>query len=160
MLRIDIIAVGRLKEDYLVKGAAEYQKRLSPYAKVNVSEVADEPIPPRPSPGEIRKILAVEGGRILAYIKEGAFLIALDPKGVSYSSEEMAVELLKPANAGVSKIAFVIGGSLGLDEKILARASLRLSFSKLTFPHQLFRVMLLEQLYRWLRISRNEPYHL
>ena len=160
MLHITILAVGRLKEDYLVKGTGEYLKRLSPYAKVNLVEVADERIPDRPAPSDIERVKDTEGKRILSRVKEGAFLIALDSKGALYSSEEMAAELQKLAAAGKSNLTFVIGGSLGLSDHVLKRADLRLSFSKFTFPHQLFRLILTEQIYRWIKITRGEPYHL
>ena len=160
MLHITIIAVGRLKDDYLVKGAGEYLKRISPYAKVNIEEIADERIPERPNLSEIERVKEIEGNRILSRLKESAFLIALESKGASYSSEEMAAELQKLTTAGKSRITYVIGGSLGLSERILRRADMCLSFSGFTFPHQLFRLILLEQIYRWFKINRGEPYHL
>lgn len=159
MLHITVLAVGRLKEDYLVKGAGEYLKRLTPYAKISIEEIADERIPDRPVESDRERVKDVEGKRILSRLKESAFLVALDAKGASFSSEEMAAELQKLVTAGNSRITFVIGGSLGLSEKILRRADMRLSFSRFTFPHQLFRLILLEQLYRWLKINRGEPYH-
>ena len=160
MLHITILAVGRVRDDYLVRGTGEYLKRLSPYAKVTLEEVADERIPDRPSQSEKEKVKDVEGQRILNRIKESAFLIALDSKGASYSSEEMAAELQKLVVAGKSSITFIIGGSLGLSDFVLSRADMRLSFSRFTFPHQLFRLILTEQLYRWFKIARGEPYHL
>ena len=160
MLHITILAVGRLKEAYLVQGTGEYLKRLAPYAKVSLEEVADERIPERPSLAAREKVKEVEGQRLLSRVKESAFLIALDPKGVSYSSEAMAAKLEQLVVAGQSHLVFAIGGSLGLCDRVLQRADLQLSFSSLTFPHQLFRLILTEQLYRWFKIARNEPYHL
>lgn len=159
MRHIAILAVGRLKEKYLTLGVGEYLKRLSPYAKVELSEVEDESFPDNPSPAERQKVREKEGMRLLNCLRPGTFLVALDEKGVSRSSEEMAGLLNELALAGRSDLTFVIGGSLGLSPKIVQRADLRLSFSKLTFPHQLFRLILFEQLYRWLKISRGEPYH-
>ena len=159
MLRITVLAVGRLKDDYLVTGTGEYLKRLSPYAKVSLDEVADERIPHHLSRSDMEKIKDTEGKRIHSRLKESAYLIALDSKGASYSSEEMAVELQKQAVAGKSHITFVIGGTLGLSDSVLRRADLCLSFSRFTFPHQMFRLILLEQIYRWFRIARGEPYH-
>jgi len=159
MLHISIITVGRLKESYLVQGTKEYLKRLSQYAKVSLVEVEDERIPDRASHQEWQKVRLAEEKRILSCLKEGTYLIALDARGVIYSSEEMADKIHKIALTGKSHISFVIGGSLGLSENTLQRADLRLSFSRLTFPHQLFRLILLEQIYRWFKIERGEPYH-
>jgi len=159
MLHITILAVGRLKEDYLISGTGEYLKRLSSYAKISVEELVDERIPERPVLSDMELVKDNEGKRILSRLKKSTFVIALDSEGVSYSSEEMAVELQKQVVSGNSHITFVIGGSLGLSEKILRRADLCISFSRFTFPHQLFRLILLEQIYRWFKIDRREPYH-
>ncbi|MCG9968337.1 23S rRNA (pseudouridine(1915)-N(3))-methyltransferase RlmH [Pelotomaculum terephthalicicum JT] len=159
MQHIAILAVGRLKEKYLTVGVGEYLKRVSPYAKVALYEVEDEGIPDNPSPDARRKVREKEGARLLNHLRPGTFLVALDKNGESRSSEEMAALLDELALAGRNDLTFVIGGSLGLSPEIVRRADLRLSFSQLTFPHQLFRLILLEQLYRWFKISRSEPYH-
>ncbi|MDF9407020.1 23S rRNA (pseudouridine(1915)-N(3))-methyltransferase RlmH [Pelotomaculum isophthalicicum JI] len=159
MRHIAILTVGRLKEQYLTAGVGEYLKRLTPYAKVELSQVEDESFPDNPSTAERQKVREKEGMRLLNRLRPGTFLVALDEKGVSRSSEEMAGLLNELALAGRNDLTFVIGGSLGLSPNIIQRSDLLLSFSKLTFPHQLFRLILLEQLYRWFKISRGEPYH-
>lgn len=159
MYHITILSVGRLKEKYLVAGVAEYLKRLSAYARVNVVEVEDEGFADTlPSAGR-EKVKEKEGERLLGRLRPGTLLIALDVKGKMHSSEEMAEVLNKLALEGKGDITFAIGGSLGLHQKVLERAGLRLSFSKMTFPHQLMRLILLEQLFRWFKIARGEPYH-
>lgn len=159
MLHIVILAVGRLKEKYLADGVKEYLKRLSPYARVELCEVADDPIPEHSLTAACHNVQEREGARLLSRLRPGTFLVVLDEKGVSRSSEEMAALLDKLAVIGRSEVTFLIGGSLGLSAKVVQRADLCLSFSKLTFPHQMFRLIMLEQLYRWFKISRGEPYH-
>jgi len=159
MLHITILAVGKLKEDYLIRGAREYLKRLSSYAKISLVEIADERVPERLTERERQRILENEEQRILRHLREDAYIIALDIQGAAFSSEEMAAKISQVVLTGKSHLFFIIGGSLGLSEKILLKAHLRLSFSNLTFPHQLFRLILLEQIYRWFRIERGEPYH-
>jgi 23S rRNA (pseudouridine1915-N3)-methyltransferase len=159
MFHITILAVGRLKEKYLAYGAAEYLKRLSAYAKIGIVEVEDEGFPENLSAAGQEKVKEKEGERLLSRLRPGAFLIALDGKGKMRSSEEMAEALNKLALEGKGDIAFAIGGTLGLSQKVLERADWRLSFSKMTFPHQLMRVILLEQIFRWFKIARGEPYH-
>ncbi|MFX4262995.1 23S rRNA (pseudouridine(1915)-N(3))-methyltransferase RlmH [Pelotomaculum propionicicum] len=159
MYHISILAVGRLKEKYLAEGAAEYLKRLTPYARVEIEEVSDENCPDNLSPAECEKVKEKEGERLLKRLRRDTYLIALDLRGRMCSSEEMARVLEKLALEGKGDITFVIGGSLGLSKAVLERAGLRLSFSNLTFPHQLMRVILLEQIFRWFKIARGEPYH-
>jgi len=159
MRHITILAVGRLKENYLITGVGEYLKRLSPFAKVELFEVEDESFPDNLSLAGRQKVKEKEGARLLNRLRPGTFLVALDEKGEMRSSEEMAGLLNQLALAGRSDLTLVIGGSLGLSPKVIQRADMLLSFSKLTFPHQLFRLLLLEQLYRWFKISRGEPYH-
>lgn len=158
-MNISIIAVGKLKEKYLKQGIAEYTKRLSAYAKIEIIELADEKAPEQLSEGEMLQIKQKEGDRILAKLTPDTYVIALAIEGVSWSSEQLAKELDKLATYGKSKIAFVIGGSLGLSDEVLKRADAKLSFSKMTFPHQLMRLILVEQVYRSFRINRGEPYH-
>lgn len=158
-MNISIITVGKLKEKYLKQGIDEYLKRLSAYAKVEVVEVIDEKAPEQLSELEMVQVKQKEGERILAKISQDSYVIALAIQGKMQSSEELADTLDKLATYGKSKIAFVIGGSLGLSDEVLTRADDKLSFSRMTFPHQLMRLILVEQIYRAFRINRNEPYH-
>lgn len=159
MYHISILAVGRLKEKYLAEGAAEYLKRLASYARVEIVEVSDENCPDKLSPAECEKVKGKEGDRLLKRLRRDTYLVALDLRGRLYTSEEMADVLGKLALEGKGDITFVIGGSLGLSKAVLEKADLRLSFSRLTFPHQLMRVILLEQIFRWFKIARGELYH-
>ncbi|MGG3561521.1 23S rRNA (pseudouridine(1915)-N(3))-methyltransferase RlmH [Neobacillus rhizosphaerae] len=158
-MNISIVTVGKLKEKYLKLGIEEYVKRLSAYAKIDVVEVADEKAPEELSGLEMVQVKQKEGERILAKISADTYVIALAIQGKLQSSEELADTLDKLATYGKSKIAFVIGGSLGLSEEVLKRSNEQLSFSRMTFPHQLMRLILVEQIYRAFRINRNEPYH-
>ncbi|MGA5689589.1 23S rRNA (pseudouridine(1915)-N(3))-methyltransferase RlmH [Cytobacillus pseudoceanisediminis] len=158
-MNISIITVGKLKEKYLKQGIDEYLKRLSAYAKMDIIEVPDEKAPEEISETEMIQVKQKEGERILAKIHPDAHVIALAIEGKMKSSEELADNLDKLATYGKSKIAFVIGGSLGLSQEVLQRADDKLSFSKMTFPHQLMKLILLEQVYRAFRINRGEPYH-
>ncbi|AZU64754.1 23S rRNA (pseudouridine(1915)-N(3))-methyltransferase RlmH [Neobacillus mesonae] len=158
-MNISIITVGKLKEKYLKLGIEEYVKRLSAYAKVEIIEVADEKAPEELSELEMLQVKQKEGERILAKISADTYVIALAIQGKMQSSEELADTLDKLATYGKSKIAFVIGGSLGLSDEVLQRSNEKLSFSRMTFPHQLMRLILVEQVYRAYRINRGEPYH-
>lgn len=158
-MNISIVTVGKLKEKYLRQGIDEYLKRLSSYAKVGIIEVADEKAPEELSSLEMEQVKQKEGERILAKISRDTYIIALAINGEIKSSEELADTLDKLATYGKSKIAFIIGGSLGLSDDVLKRANEKLSFSKMTFPHQLMRLILVEQVYRAFRINRGEPYH-
>jgi 23S rRNA (pseudouridine1915-N3)-methyltransferase len=158
-VNILIVTVGKLKEKYLKQGIEEYLKRLGSYAKVEVIEVPDEKAPEELSETEMIQVKQKEGERILGKIGPDTYVIALAINGKLKSSEELADSLDKLATYGKSKIAFVIGGSLGLSDEVLKRADEQLSFSKMTFPHQLMRLILVEQIYRAYRINRGEPYH-
>ncbi|MEN8702388.1 23S rRNA (pseudouridine(1915)-N(3))-methyltransferase RlmH [Bacillus infantis] len=158
-MNISIITVGKLKEKYLKQGIDEYLKRLSAYAKMDIIEVPDEKAPEELSDIEMIQVKQKEGERILAKIHPDAHVIVLAIEGKMKSSEELADTIDKLATYGKSKIAFVIGGSLGLSQEVLQRADEKLSFSKMTFPHQLMKLVLLEQVYRAFRINRGEPYH-
>jgi 23S rRNA (pseudouridine1915-N3)-methyltransferase len=158
-VNISIVTVGKLKEKYLKQGIEEYLKRLGSYAKVDVVEVPDEKAPEELSGTEMSQVKQKEGERILAKIGQDTYVIALAINGKLKSSEELADTLDKLATYGKSKIAFVIGGSLGLSDEVLKRSDEQLSFSKMTFPHQLMRLILVEQIYRAFRINRGEPYH-
>lgn len=158
-MHISIISVGKLKEKYLKQGIAEYVKRLSAYTKIKIIEVPDEKAPESLSEREMTLVKQKEGKRILTKIKPDDYVIALAIEGKMKTSEQLAADLDKLATYGKSNICFVIGGSLGLSEEVLQRANEQLSFSPLTFPHQLMRLILLEQLYRAFKINRGEPYH-
>ena len=158
-MNIDIICVGKLKEKYFRDAIEEYSKRLSRYCKLNIIEVNDEKTPDGQSEALDEKIKDLEGDRILKAIKEGTYVCALELKGKMLSSVEMADFIDKLPTYGHSNITFIIGGSLGLSKNVLDRADYKLCFSKMTFPHQLMRVILLEQIYRSFRIINNEPYH-
>ena len=148
-----------MKEKYLKLGIAEFEKRLRPYAKVSIVEVADEKAPEQLSPVEMERVKEKEAERLLAKIGATEHVIALDLGGQMMTSEQLAERLDSLATYGKSKVTFVIGGSLGLHERMLQRADESLSFSKMTFPHQLMKLILLEQVYRAFRINHNEPYH-
>ncbi|WP_065409488.1 23S rRNA (pseudouridine(1915)-N(3))-methyltransferase RlmH [Pseudobacillus wudalianchiensis] len=158
-MNITIVTVGKLKEKYLKQGIAEYVKRLSAYAKIDIIEVADEKAPEELSITEMEQVKQKESERILAKISPDTHVIALAIEGKMKTSEELAKNLDQLATYGKSKIAFIIGGSLGLHEGVMKRANDTLSFSKMTFPHQLMRLILVEQIYRSFRINRGEPYH-
>jgi 23S rRNA (pseudouridine1915-N3)-methyltransferase len=156
---IQIATIGKLKEKYLVQGIAEYAKRLGPYVKLQLTEVPDEKAPETMSAAEEAQVRDREGERLLAQIKEGAHVIALALDGELWSSEDLADQLNKLATYGKSHVAFVIGGSTGLSPAVLRRAQQKLSFGRMTLPHQLMRLVLIEQVYRAVKINRGEPYH-
>ncbi len=158
-MHISILAVGRLKERYLAEARQEYMKRLRSYAKVAITEVADEGYAEGISAAREAEVKEKEAQRLQKYIKHGTYTIVLDREGRQLSSEELAGLLDSLALQGKSDVTFLIGGSLGLSREILNQAEYRLSFSKLTFPHQLMRVILLEQIYRAFKIIKGEPYH-
>ena len=158
-MRITLLTVGRIKERYLEEAIREYAKRLGRYCRLTIAEVPDETTPVGAGEALERQIKEKEGQRLLARIKDGDFVIALAIEGRMLSSEELAARLERLGVDGVSHIVFVIGGSLGLSEAVLRRADFSLSFSRMTFPHQLMRVVLLEQIYRSFRINAGEPYH-
>lgn len=159
LLKFQIITVGKLKEKYLKDGINEYLKRLQRYATVEIIEVADEQTPDNASDAEELQIKAKEAQRIQKYIKDDTYLIALAIEGKMFTSKQLADKIEQLGIGGRSHITMVIGGSLGLDDSILKQADLLLSFSKMTFPHQLMRLILVEQLYRSYRIIKGEPYH-
>ena len=158
-MTITILCVGKIKERYLADAVSEYVKRLSRHAKVEIIEVRDEPTKEEPSEREREQIVTVEGERLLARMKKQDFVTALVIGGTKLDSEGFAGLLERQMNRGASRICFVIGGSLGLSREVQERAKLCLSFSDMTFPHQLMRVILLEQIYRGFKIIRHEPYH-
>lgn len=158
-MHISILAVGRLKEKYLVDALQEYLKRLRAYARVEIKEVADQGYNEGISAALEEEVKKKEALRLEKHIKQDTFLVALDREGEELTSGELADWLNSLALRGKSHVTFLIGGSLGLTREIQARADRRLSFSRLTFPHQLMRVLLLEQIYRSFKIIKGEPYH-
>ena len=158
-MKISILVVGKIKEIYLREAIGEYSKRLSRYCKLDIIEVPDEKSPDNASSAMEDTIREKEGERLLNYIKEDAYVVTLEIKGNELTSERFAKKIEKLGVSGTSHIQFVIGGSIGLGKNILAKSDYSLCFSKMTFPHQLMRVILLEQLYRGYRIINREPYH-
>ena len=158
-MKVTIICVGKLKEKYWRDAIAEYSKRLSRYMKLDIIELADEKAPETMSPAQEAEVKDKEGQRILKNVKDDAFVVALAVEGKMLSSEELADFMAKKGVSGVSHMVFIIGGSLGLSPAVMQRADYALSFSRMTFPHQIMRVVLLEQIYRSERIHRNQPYH-
>lgn len=158
-MNITIVSVGKLKEKYLKMGIDEYVKRLGGYAKIDLIEVADEKAPEQLSDAEMEIVKKKEGERILAKISTDTYVIALAINGKMKTSEQMASDLESLMTYGKSKIAFVIGGSLGLHEDVLKRADEQQSFGQMTLPHQLMKLVLVEQVYRSFRIMKGEPYH-
>lgn len=158
-MKIRVISVGKLKEKYLVDGIKEYAKRLQAYTKLEFVELQDESIPDKSSEALNETIKNKEGVKILQRIKDGEYVIVLDVKGKMIDSLELSKHIEQCMNTGKSTITFVIGGSLGHGKEILNRADYALSFSKMTFPHQLMKLILMEQIYRSFKIIKNESYH-
>jgi len=158
-MNITIVSVGKIKEKYLEDAISEYKKRLSRYTKLNIIEIPDEKTPENPSDVEKSKILDKEAEGILKNLKEDSYVITLEILGKELTSEELAKNMNDLSISGKNNVVFVIGGSLGLSKKVSEKSDFKLSFSKMTFPHQLMRVILLEQIYRSFRIIKGEPYH-
>ena len=158
-MNINIVCVGKLKERYWTDAVTEYLKRLSRYCRMEIVELKEARLPDHASPAEEEQVKTVEGESILRSLSADSYVIALDVKGKQLSSEQLSEKIENLALEGRSTVDFIIGGSLGLSEAVRKRADFRLSFSAMTFPHQMMRVILLEQIYRAFNISRNEPYH-
>ena len=158
MLSINIICIGKIKEKFFKDAIDEYSKRLSKYCKLNILELPDEKVPDKTNPSIEAEIKSKECDNIIKHIKKDSYVICLDLKGKEFSSEELSKEI-ENISMQSSQITFVIGGSLGLTEKILNLADKKICFSKMTFPHQLIRIFLLEQLFRSFKISNSETYH-
>ncbi len=158
-MQIKIIAVGKLKEKYLVQGIKEYMKRLGGYTKIELIEVADEKAPENLSSAQMQQVKDKEGERILAKIKEQDYVFALAIEGENPTSEAFAKQMAQLMVQGKSNFVFVIGGSLGLSTAVMKRSNAAISFGKMTYPHQLMRLILVEQIYRAFRINHGEPYH-
>lgn len=158
-MEIRVLSVGKIKEKYLTEGIQEYAKRLGRYCRLTFCQVADEKTPDKASDALNEQIKLTEGQRLMKHIREQDYVIALALDGKMLDSVELSQKLGQLGLEGKSSVAFVIGGSLGLGDQVLRRANFRLSFSKMTFPHQLMQMILLEQIYRGYRILNNEPYH-
>ena len=158
-MKITILCVGKIKEGYFRDGIAEYVKRLSRYATTEIVEVQDEKTPDGASLAEEKQILATEGARLMKHLSDDAYKIALCIDGKKMDSVAFSAKIEQIKTAGFSHIQFLIGGSLGLANEVVKKPDFRLSFSDMTFPHQLMRLILSEQIYRAFRIANNEPYH-
>ena len=158
-MKISIVAAGKLKEKYLTEGIKEFLKRLTPFANVNIIEINEEKMKDNPSEAEKQQVLAQEGQRLLKQVTEGSYLIVLDVYGKNLSSEELAAKIDSLALNGKSHITFLIGGAFGLSQEVRQAADLLLSFSNMTFTHQMVRLLLVEQIYRAFKINRGEKYH-
>ena len=158
-MKIKVVTVGKLKEKYLKDGISEYSKRISRFAKLEMIELADEKTPDRASKSENQKILEIEGQRILSKVGDRDFVIVLAIEGKTFSSEEFSKHLEEASIKGFSTLTFIIGGSLGLAQDVKKRSNLSVSFGRLTLPHQLMRLVLVEQIYRAFTIQQGSPYH-
>lgn len=158
-MRVTIVCAGKLKEKYLTQGIAEYEKRLAPFCSLEIREIHEERMPAEPSEAEKAQVLAREGERLLRQVPQGSYLFVLDVFGDEMSSEEFSAQLDRLALQGKSSLTFLIGGAFGLSEAVRAAADRRLSFSRFTFTHQMVRLLLVEQIYRAMKISRGEKYH-
>ena len=158
-MNIQIICIGKLKEKYWTDAIKEYSKRLSRFCSLEITELKESLLPANASPADEEKVKLEEGREILKAIKDGTYVITLEIKGKALTSEELAAKIDDLGITGRSSVAFVIGGSLGLSPEVSQRADFKLSFSRMTFPHQMMRVILLEQIYRSFKINRHEAYH-
>ena len=158
-MKVRIICIGKLKEKYWTAAAAEYSKRISGYANIEIVELKESKLPANPSPTDEDAVLIREGQNILGRIKENDYVIAMEVEGEQLDSVELAKKIQCTFDTKSSTVDFIIGGSLGLSDKVKKRANYVLSFSKLTFPHQMARIMLLEQIYRAFKINSGETYH-
>lgn len=158
-MKVEVIAVGKVREKYIKIGIAEFKKRLQPYCTLALTDVRDEHAPDSLSKKELEQVKRIEGERILQRVHPNAHVIALDVKGTQRSSEQLAKQMEQISFQGKNNITFIIGGANGLSKEVLKRANETLSFSKMTFPHQLMKLILLEQVYRSFKIQRGEPYH-
>ena len=158
-MKIKVVTVGKLKEKYLKDVISEYSKRISRFAKLEMIELADEKTPDKASESENQKILEIEGQRILSKVGDRDFVIVLAIEGKTFSSEEFSKQLEEASIKGFSTLTFIIGGSLGLAQDVKNRANLSVSFGRLTLPHQLMRLVLVEQIYRAFTIQQGSPYH-
>lgn len=159
MVHINIICVGKLKETYLKQAVEEYSKRLKKYCELNIVEISDEQLPSKINDSIIEQVKEKECKKIMENIRNDSYVIPLDLRGKQYTSEDFSNKIENIQTQGYSNITFIIGGTLGLTNEVLSRANESICFSKMTFPHQLIRVFLLEQIFRGFKISKNETYH-
>jgi len=159
-MHIQIVCVGKIKEKYLADGIAEFTKRLTPFCRLIITELGEEKMPDNPSPAEKEKTISKEGERIIKALRPASYVIVLDVVGQALSSEALAHKFSELALAGKSELTFVIGGAFGLSDAVRRAADERISFSKMTFTHQMIRLLLVEQVYRAYKINRGEKYHL
>lgn len=158
-MNIKIICLGKIKERYLQEGIKEYSKRISKYSNIEIIELQDESIPESPSQKEIENIKRIESEKIQKYIKKTDYTVALDQYGKQYTSEELSANIQNILLNGYNTINFIIGGTVGIDQNFIKACNEKISFSKLTFPHQLVRLFLVEQIFRCFKIANNEKYH-
>ena len=158
-MKITIVCAGKLRERYLTAGITEYKKRLTSFTQFEIREIHEEKMPENPSEAEKQQVLAREGERLLKQVPDGSYLYVLDVYGEEKSSEELSAELGRLMTQGRSSITFLIGGAFGLSEAVRRAADCRLSFSRMTFTHQMVRLLLTEQIYRAFKIMRGEKYH-
>ena len=158
-MKITIVCAGKIKEKYLTAGIAEFMKRLKPFAQVEIREIHEEKMPDNPSAAEKEQVLIKEGEKLLKLVPEGSYLFVLDVFGKERSSEELAASIDKLGLSGRSNITFLIGGAFGLSPEVRKAADELLSFSRMTFTHQMVRLLLVEQIYRAFKINRGEKYH-
>lgn len=158
-MKYHIISIGKIKEKYLTAGMDEFLKRLRPYGQVEITALPEEKMPDNPSAAQKNQVLQKEGEKMLRHVKDGSYVFVLDVQGQLISSEELAAKFSNLALYGNSEFIFIIGGPFGLSEEIRRRADLRISFGRITLTHQMIRLLLLEQIYRAIKIQRHEPYH-
>lgn len=158
-MKITIVAAGKIKEKYLAEGIKEFMKRMGPFANVQIVEINEEKMKDNPSEAEKKQVLAAEGQRLLKQVPAGSYLFVLDVYGQQQSSEELAAKIQQLGLQGQSSLTFLIGGAFGLSEEVRQAADFRLSFSPMTFTHQMVRLLLVEQIYRSFKINRGEKYH-
>lgn len=158
-MNVNIICIGKLKEKYWQAAVAEYSKRIGGYARIHIAELKEVKLPKNASPADELQVMEKEGESILARIVDGDYVIAMEVEGKMLDSVELSRHLMRTFDGGHSTVDFIIGGSLGLSDAVKRRADFGLSFSRMTFPHQMARVLLLEQIYRSFKIANNETYH-
>lgn len=159
-MKYHLITIGKIKEKYLTAGMDEFLKRLRPYGQVEITVMNEEKMPENPSPAQKEQVLQKEGEKLLRHVRQGSYLFVLDVGGQLISSEELAADFEKIALHGCSELSFIIGGPFGLSDAVRKRADACISFGRITLTHQMIRLLLLEQIYRAIKISRHEPYHL
>ena len=158
-MKYHIITIGKIKEKYLTAGIDEFLKRLRPYGQVEITALPEEKMPDNPSDAQKRQVLEKDGEKMLRHVRQGSYVFVLDVQGTLISSEDMAAKFSEIALHGCSELTFIIGGPFGLSDGVRRRADSRISFGRITLTHQMIRMILLEQIYRAVKIQRHEPYH-